>query len=141
MGKLTFPIAGETEKTLELTCGKARVRLECAGDAGLLIGREGQTLLALQYLAGCIVSRRMGAPVRVRIDAGDYREKQLEKLRGLALALAAKAKETARPQSTRLLDSYQRRAVHMALQNDSAVQTHSKGEGAMKRVIIAPRQS
>ncbi|MDR2051700.1 MAG: Jag N-terminal domain-containing protein [Deltaproteobacteria bacterium] len=137
---LTLPIVGETGKTLEIFGDRVRVRLETDEDPGLLIGREGQTLFSLQYLVSCIVSRRLGSSVRVQIDAGDYRERQLEALRELALHLAGKVRDSGRPHSTRPLGAYQRRIIHITLQDDPGVQTHSKGEGALKRVIIVPRQ-
>ncbi|MDY7002382.1 MAG: R3H domain-containing nucleic acid-binding protein, partial [Thermodesulfobacteriota bacterium] len=108
-------------------------------NSGLVIGREGQTIAALQYLANRIVSRKSNSQVRVHLDAGDYREKQDENLRKTALFLANKAKSQGRTQSTRPLSSYHRRVVHLALQNNETVQTKSKGEGPMKRVLIFPR--
>jgi spoIIIJ-associated protein len=138
---LTRPVAGESGKDLEISGGKVRVRIDSGENSGLLIGREGQTLAALQYLTGCIVSRRMNASVRVQIDTGDYRERQTEKLRALALDLAGKVKANGRPQSTRPLSAYQRRIIHMTLQDMPEVQTHSKGEGGLKRVIIVPRRN
>lgn len=137
---MTRHIVGETEKEFELAGGKARVRVNSGEDSGLLIGRDGQTLSALQYLASCIVSRRMGASVRVQIDAGDYRNRQLEKLRLMAVEMAAKVKETSKPQSTRPMSAYLRRVIHMALQEDPDVQTHSKGDGSLKRVVIVPKK-
>lgn len=137
---MTRHIVGETDKEFELSGGKARVRINSGEDSGLLIGRDGQTLSALQYLASCIVSRRLQASVRVQIDAGDYRNRQLEKLRTTALELAQKVKETSKPQSTCPMSAYLRRVVHMALQEDQDVQTHSKGEGSLKRVVIVPKK-
>ncbi len=137
---LILHIVGETEKDVEISNNKVRVSVHSGEDSGLLIGRDGQTLSALQYLVSCIASRKMGASVRVQIDAGDYRERQMEKLAELALELAQKVKENGRPQSTRPLSAFQRRAIHMALQDDPDVQTHSKGEGGLKRVIIVPKR-
>lgn len=137
---MTRHIVGDTGKEFEATDGKVRVRIDSGEDSGLLIGRDGQTLSALQYLASCIVSRRLNASIRVQIDAGDYRSRQLEKLRTTALELAAKVKENGKPQSTRPMSAYLRRAVHMALQDDPDIQTHSKGDGSLKRVVIVPRK-
>lgn len=137
---MTSHIVGETDKEFEVSGSKVRVRINSGEDSGLLIGRDGQTLSALQYLASCIVSRRMQASVRVQIDAGDYRNRQLEKLRLTALELAQKVKDNGKPQSTRPMSAYLRRVIHMALQEDPDVQTHSKGEGSLKRVVIVPRK-
>ncbi len=114
--------------------------VDCGDNSGLLIGREGQTLASFQYLANRIVAKELGAPVRIQLDTGDYRERQDEKLRDLALHLADRAKNLGKPQSTRPLSSYHRRIVHLALQEDDGIQTRSKGEGPMKRVVILPRR-
>ena len=129
--------AREKEPEMDMTDGKVRVRLHSGTDCGLLIGRNGQTLSALQYLVNCIVCRRMGISVPVQIDARNYRERQMEKLRELAICLASKVKESGRPQSSRHLSPYQRRIIHMTLQDDPEVQTYSKGEGELKRVVVA----
>ncbi len=108
-------------------------------NSGLLIGREGQTLSSLQYLVNRIVSRRCEQPVRVQINTGEYRERQDDNLRKMAVYLADKAKSLGRPQSTKPLSSYHRRVVHLALQEDETIQTRSKGDGPLKRVIIVPK--
>ena len=141
-------VADEAEKaakncpTVEVKIMENRVdiHVDCGDDSGLLIGREGQTLAALQYLTSRIVSRRMEAPVRVQFDVGDYRERQDDRLRELALALAERVRATGRPCSTRPMSSYHRRLVHMALQDSPDVQTRSSGEGPLKRVIIQRRR-
>ena len=107
---------------------------------GLLIGREGQTLASLQYLASRVVSRGMNAAVRVQLDAGRYRQRQDEKLGEMALALAEKVRQTGRSYSTRPLSSYHRRIVHLCLQDAEEVQTRSSGDGPMKRVVIMRRR-
>ena len=140
LDKLTMPIVGETEKLIEISEERVRAQINSAENSGLLIGRDGQTLSALQYLVSCIASRRLNASIRVQIDAGDYRERQEEKLRELALNLAEKVKSGLRPQSTRPLSAYHRRIIHVTLRDDPDVQTHSKGEGGLKRVIIVPKR-
>lgn len=139
--QLVRPIVGE-EVTLEVTVadGRVRVAVDCAEDSGLLIGREGQTLASLQYLASRVVSRGMEAAVRVQLDAGRYRQRQDEKLREMALALAEKVRQTGRSYSTRPLSSYHRRIVHLCLQDAGDVQTRSSGDGPMKRVVIMRRR-
>lgn len=133
-------ILGETPVEVKTLDNRVDVRVDCGDDSGLLIGREGQTLAALQYITSRIVSRRMEAPVRVQFDVGDYRERQDDRLRELALALAERVRATGRPCSTRPMSSYHRRLVHMALQDSPDVQTRSSGEGPLKRVIIQRRR-
>ncbi|CCO25353.1 RNA-binding cell elongation regulator Jag/EloR [Maridesulfovibrio hydrothermalis] len=136
------PIVQEKPK-LEIEVGEDRVNVlvDDEENSGLIIGREGQTLSSLQYLCNRMVSKKLQTSVRVQIDTGDYRERQDEKLRQLAWHLADKAMHTGRVQSTKPLSSYHRRVVHMALQEDKYVNTRSKGEGPMKRVLILPRRS
>lgn len=139
--QLVRPIVGE-EVTLEVAVadGRVRVAVDCEEDSGLLIGREGQTLASLQYLASRVVSRGMNAAVRVQLDAGRYRQRQDKKLREMALALAEKVRQTGRSYSTRPLSSYHRRIVHLCLQDAEEVQTRSSGDGPMKRVVIMRRR-
>lgn len=127
----TFEISGTSERVSVL------VRDE--DNSGLLIGREGQTLSSIQYLVNRIVIRRSGNPVKVQINTGEYRERQDDNLRKMAIFLADKAKSLGRSQSTKPLSSYHRRVVHLALQEDEAVSTRSKGDGPLKRVLIVPR--
>lgn len=139
--QLTAPFLGDV--TINVTVGNDRVRvtLRDVEDPGLLIGRDGQTLASLQYLVTRMLSNRMKTLLRVQIDAGDYRERQDERLREMALSLAEKVKAGGRPQVTRPLSSYHRRVIHLTLQDDPQIQTHSKGEGEMKRVMVTRRKA
>ena len=90
--KIVSSILGETPVEVKIMENRVDIHVDCGDDSGLLIGREGQTLAALQYLTSRIVSRRMEAPVRVQFDVGDYRERQDDRLRELALALAERVR-------------------------------------------------
>ncbi|KMY68611.1 hypothetical protein AAU61_02965 [Desulfocarbo indianensis] len=109
------------------------------GEVGILIGRRGQTLEALQYLTTRIVSHQQGRPVRINVDAGGYRRRRRESLEDLALRMAGKARNTRRPVSIGPLSSPERRLVHLALKNENGVTTSSRGRGEMKKVLISPR--
>ncbi|MCM0756859.1 Jag N-terminal domain-containing protein [Desulfovibrio aminophilus] len=138
--KLLTPMIPEPKLNLEIVPDRVNVFIEDEENSGLIIGREGQTLASLQYLLNRIVARRMQCSVRVQIDTGEYRERQDEKLRQMALHLAEKADTTGRTQSTKPLSSYHRRVVHVTLQDNETVFTRSKGEGPMKRVLIVPKR-
>ncbi len=141
VGNLVRPIVGgEAKVDVRVDEGRVFVGVDCDADPGLLIGREGQTLAALQYMVSRIVSRGMDAAVRVQLDAGAYRQRQEEKLREMALALAEKVRQSGRSLSTRPLSSYHRRVVHVCLQELPDVQTRSSGEGPLKRVVIMRRK-
>ncbi|MCL1940156.1 MAG: Jag N-terminal domain-containing protein [Desulfovibrionaceae bacterium] len=135
--RLVHPIVGDVPCTVAIAGSRVRAVLDCGDAAGLLVGRDGQTLAAVQYLASRIIARRIGGAVRLQVDAGKYRERQDDKLKEQALSLAQRVKETGRSMSTRPLTAYQRRIVHLALEQDEAVQTHSKGEGAQRKVTIS----
>ncbi len=141
VGLLTRYIVGEVPMSMKLHEGRIQVHLDCEENSGLLIGREGQTLAALQYVISRIVSREMDAVVRVQLDAGDYRTRQDEKLSDLALVLAERVRTTGKPHSTRPLSSYHRRIVHVALQEVTDLVTRSSGDGPLKRVIIQRKRS
>lgn len=138
MVALLAPIAANVTLTIDASASPVTVHIDDQDNSGLIIGRDGQTITALQYLANRIVSKAWPQSPRIQLDAGDYRQKQEEQLLGIAQFLSEKAKKSGRVQSTRPLSSFHRRVVHMALQNDRGVQTRSKGEGHMKRVLILP---
>lgn len=140
VNKLITPVIGETPVSAAIEENRVKVTISSGDNSGLLIGREGQTLAAFQYLTNRIVAKEMGVAVRVQLDTGDYRERQDDKLREIALHLADKAKTLGKPQSTRPLSSYHRRIVHLALQGDDDIQTRSKGDGPLKRVIIGRKR-
>ncbi|GAB6111403.1 Jag family protein [Desulfomicrobium salsuginis] len=138
MTTLLQPIAENVTLTVDVASSPVTVHIEGEESSGLIIGRDGQTITALQYLANRIVSKTWPKSPRIQLDAGDYRQKQEEQLLSIAQFLSEKAKKSGRVQSTRPLSSFHRRVVHMALQDDRGVQTRSKGEGHMKRVLILP---
>ncbi|MBU1003741.1 MAG: Jag N-terminal domain-containing protein [Proteobacteria bacterium] len=138
---LLEPLIAQPALVFSHEAGRMKVLIDDEPNSGLIIGREGQTITALQYITNRIVARKFQTSVRVHLDAGDYRDKQDDNLRKLALYLADKAKDQGRTQSTKPLSSYHRRLVHMALQDDDSIATRSKGDGPLKRVLIYPASS
>ena len=108
-------------------------------EAGMLIGRRGSTLEALQYLVVRIVSHQHGRPVRIVVDAGDYRRRRREALEDSARRMASKAKSSGRSVAMGPLAAQERRLIHLALKADQDVVTLSRGRGELKKVIISPR--
>ena len=109
-------------------------------DSGLIIGKHGQTLEAIQYLVEKIVNRAMGKHTRVRIDVEGYLANRKENLKRLALKQAEKAWRTGRPASVGQMNAYERRIVHMALKEDRRVRTQSIGSGMIRKLIIIPKK-
>ena len=103
---------------------------------GILIGKRGQTLDALQYLANRVANKHQDGYVRVKLDTENYRARREETLRHLAKNIAFKVKRTRRAVSLEPMNPYERRIIHSALQNDKYVTTHSEGEEPFRRVVV-----
>jgi spoIIIJ-associated protein len=112
--------------------------LIATADAGLLIGKQGQTLDALQYLVTKMVAKQTRRKVRIAIDVEAYRARHHEALALLAQKYGEKVKRSGRPITLNPMNPYDRRIVHMALQEDKDLKTVSRGEGLYKKVIISP---
>ncbi|HUO58045.1 MAG TPA: RNA-binding cell elongation regulator Jag/EloR [bacterium] len=108
--------------------------------SGTLIGRHGHTLESLQYLVSKVVQRMTGDEKSIVIvDVESYLERQIEKLKELAVNLAQKAKETGVEIPMRPMSSKDRRVVHMVLKDHEHVTTESRGEGLRRKVVIVPK--
>jgi len=107
-------------------------------DAGLLIGKQGQTLDALQYLVTKMLAKQTRKKVRIAIDVEAYRARHNEALALLAKKYGDKVKRSGKPVTLNPMNPYDRRIVHMALQGDKDLKTVSRGEGLYKKVIISP---
>ena len=108
-------------------------------DSGVVIGRRGQTLDALQYLTTRIVSHKYGKAVHIAVDAGGYRQRRRASLEDTARRLADKARSTRKAQSVGPLNPQERRLVHLVLRSQRGISTVSRGKGEMKKVVITPR--
>ncbi|OQY43222.1 MAG: hypothetical protein B6240_12900 [Desulfobacteraceae bacterium 4572_87] len=118
------------------------ITLNIEGDkTGLLIGRKGKTLDALQFIVNKIVNKSLEKRSRVIIDSENYRLRRQEFLVQMALKMGDKAKKIKRPVTTNLLNPHDRRIVHLALRDDNELGTKGKGEGILKKVVIIPRKN
>jgi spoIIIJ-associated protein len=109
------------------------------GEVGMIIGRRGQTLEALQYLTNRIVSHKHGRPLRIHVDAGGYHRRRRETLEELARRMAEKARASGRPMVVGPFTALERRVIHLTLRHESGLTTVSRGRGELKKVIIAPQ--
>ena len=113
-------------------------RAELVGsDAGLLIGRRGDTLDAIQYLTGYAVNRDREKRLRISVDAGDYRLKREESLQQLAAKMAAKAVKYRRNFTLEPMNAYERHVIHAALQDYPEVTTFTVGSEPHRRIVVA----
>ena len=104
---------------------------------GLLIGRRGETLAALQLLVGLIVSHRTKHRMRIIVDAENYRERREENLRSLAQRVAQQVRSYRRSIALEAMPPNERRIVHLALADSKDISTESTGEGDERRVVIS----
>ena len=107
-------------------------------DLAVLIGRHGKTLDALQFLVSAITVRTMGFRYPVIVDVEGYKNRQRQKIESAAYSAARRAKSQHRSVKLRPMTPYERRLVHLALRNESGVETASEGEGAARHVVIIP---
>ncbi|MGC8907300.1 MAG: RNA-binding cell elongation regulator Jag/EloR [Desulfomonilaceae bacterium] len=120
------------------------IYLDIRGDgSGLLIGKRGQTLDALQFILSKCINKNAASSRRVEVvvDSENYRQRKRENLRETALKMSLKAKKTLKPVSFNPMPPSERRIVHLILAEDSEVYTKSYGEGPMRRIIVYPRKA
>lgn len=103
---------------------------------GILIGKRGQTLDSLQYLANRVANKHQSGYVRVKLDKENYRARREETLKHLAKNIAHKVKRNRRPVILEPMNPYERRIIHSTLQSDPYVTTHSEGEEPYRKVVV-----
>ncbi|KAF0154587.1 MAG: spoIIIJ-associated protein [Syntrophaceae bacterium] len=133
LSKMTFECqvtATETDDTIILSI---------AGDeSGLLIGRRGQNLDALQYILNKAINKSDAERKMIVVDSEEYRKRREESLLGMAERIRDKVKKTQKPLSLSHMNAHDRRIIHLALQEDESLVTKSRGEGEYRKVIVLP---
>lgn len=107
-------------------------------DLAVLIGRHGKTLDALQFVVSAITVRSIGYRYPVVVDVEGYKNRQRQKLESIARSSANKAANQHRSVKLRPMTPYERRIIHIALRDDSRVETASEGEGSARHVVVLP---
>jgi spoIIIJ-associated protein len=116
-----------------------RIRFQIKGeDAALIIGRQGQTLDAIELVINRIVDRRWPGSTHVTIDAEDYRARRAQKLMDIAYQEASKVRKSGHPIEIEPMSPRDRRSIHLALQNEPGISTRSEGEGQFRHIVIEP---
>lgn len=132
------------EATVASSFSNGSIKLEIDGDkSGLLIGKRGQTLDALQYIINKAVNREtpLEDKIEVIVDTEDYRQRKYENLREMALRMSLKAKKSLKPVALNPMPANERRIIHLILAEDREVYTKSYGEGPLRRIIVYPRKA
>ena len=135
----TLGVHAETYVREEREGGSLVFEIE-GSDAGLLIGRRGETLHSLQFLVRMIVGRQLGRKAYIILDVEDYRERRADMLQNLARRTAGRVASSGGASSLEPMSPAERRVVHMALADHPGVRTESEGKGDRRRVVILPRE-
>lgn len=133
LGKMTFEClvtATETDETIILSI--------TGDDSGLLIGRRGQNLDALQYILNKSINKSEADRKMIVVDSEEYRKRREESLLDMAERIREKVKKTQKPLSLSHMNAHDRRIIHLALQEDDELITKSRGEGEYRKVIVLP---
>lgn len=119
---------------------EGEIILDIVGDdLGILIGRHGRTLDALQILVSAITNRRLDQRYPVVVDVSGYRHRRRVKLEEIARRAADRAARQKRPVEMRPMTSFERRVIHVALRDDRRVTTESEGDEPRRMVVVRPR--
>ena len=127
----------EAEITVEFDEVENNMDINLEGaEMGILIGKRGQTLDALQYLISLFVNKESENYIRVKLDTENYRARRKDTLEHLAKNIAFKVKKSRRSVTLEPMNPYERRIIHSALQNDKYVSTKSEGEEPYRKVVV-----
>lgn len=118
---------------------KLIIDIETAGADGLLIGKSGHTLSALEYVVNRMLQRENQRTAKVILDVSGYKRRHEDFLKAKALSLAKQVKSARKQVTMEPLDAADRRIVHAVLKGDPAVETRSIGHGSVKSIVVAPR--
>jgi spoIIIJ-associated protein len=116
-----------------------RIAISIEGNnMGIIIGKRGETLDAIQYIVNIIANKNRDEYIKVMLDTENYRSRREETLKKLAYKLSKKAHQTRKPIILEPMNPYDRRIIHAALQDSKIVKTHSEGKEPFRRVVITP---
>jgi spoIIIJ-associated protein len=133
---------GEPTDVRQIEVDAETVEIEIKGDgSGILIGRHGQTLDALEYIVNRILARRIKDAAPISLETESYRARRRQQLHRMALSMGEKAKRDHKPVRLEPMAPRDRRVVHLALKDDPMITTRSAGEGQMRSIEIMPTDS
>jgi spoIIIJ-associated protein len=130
----------ECQVTVNETAEKIILNIE-GDNSGLLIGKRGQNIDALQYILNKAINKLHTDHKMIMIDSGEYRKRREEFLLGLAERIREKVKKTMKPVSIGHMNAHDRRLIHMVLQEDDSLITQSRGEGKFRKIVILPART
>jgi len=125
-------------KKLDESENKVYIEINSSENSGLIIGKKGKTLEALQFMVNLMVSHVTGSEKRIILDIENYRGKREQTLRTLSKEAASKVIKTGRPWVLEPMNPFERRIIHLNLQDDKRVVTKSEGQGVYRKIRIFP---
>ena len=125
-------------RTIKEGANRVYIELE-SKQSGLIIGRKGKTLEALQFLLSLMINNKLGSEKKIILDIESYRDKRERAIRKLSRDAAHRVIKTGRPWTLEPMNPFERRLIHLTLQNDSRVETKSEGEGIYRKVKVFPK--
>jgi len=139
-------IVGDILRLMKLSCqlhvteekSNLIIDIETAGSDGLLIGKGGNTLSALEYISNRMLQRGSRKSPKIVLDVSGYKRRREDFLKSKALSLADQVKAAKKQVTTEPMDAEDRRVVHAVLKADPSVETRSVGHGRVKSIIVAP---
>lgn len=130
------------EASVNISTDEERMNIEISGESmGVIIGRRGETLSALQYLTSLVVNRKTEGYTKISIDTENYKKKREESLIKLANKTAEKVIKYRRNITLDPMNPYERRIVHSSLQGNDKISTFSTGDEPMRRVVVALKKN
>ncbi len=117
---------------------KVYVELESRTSSGLIIGKKGKTLEALQFMINLMINNVTGSDKKIILDIESYRDKREKALKKMSKDMAFKVIKSGRPLTLEPMNPFERRLIHLTLQNDKRVTTKSEGQGIYRKIKISP---
>lgn len=115
------------------------IDIQSPNDMGRIIGKDGSTLESLQTLVRNIFFKKFNTPLKIQIDAQDYRKRKYDQIKNQALKAAKIVIQTNRKYELKPMNSHERRIVHMLFQDDDRIKTNSIGEGHLRHIVLEKR--
>lgn len=132
----------ESEVVSTFNKEKAIIDINVKGeDMGIIIGKRGQTLDAIQYLTSLVINKRSDSYIKIKLDTENYRLRRKQTLENLARNISTKVKRTRKSVTLEPMNPYERRIIHSALQGDKFVETHSEGEDPYRKIVISNKKT
>jgi len=141
LGMLTNMGLKSNIKNIDESEAKLYIELESGLDSGLLIGKKGKTLEALQFLLNLMINSETGSEKKIILDIEGYRDKREQALKTLAQDVASKVIRTGKSWVLEPMNPFERRLVHLSLQEDKRVFTKSEGQGVYRKIRVSPANS